>query len=280
MSREFIIYTDESDRGGKYFANFYGGALIRSAHLKEVNRLLAEAAASAGLGAEIKWQKVTGGYVDRYEKVMDAFFRFVAEDHIKVRVMFTHNRFVPTGLSQHHREHAYHLLYYQFIKHAFGLQFANPGGKPVRLRVYLDKLPDKNEKNAAFKNFLAALERSREFRRGNIVVPEDQIAEVRSHDHIVLQCLDVVLGAMQFRLNDKHLETAPAGGSPGSKTVAKTRLYRYVCAKIREIHPNFNVGITTETSGTPSNRWRHPYRHWRFVPREWRYDASKVKPKR
>ncbi len=28
--REFVIYTDESDKDGRYFSNFYGGALVRS----------------------------------------------------------------------------------------------------------------------------------------------------------------------------------------------------------------------------------------------------------
>ena len=30
------IWTDESDTTGKYYANFYGGILIRSEHLEEV----------------------------------------------------------------------------------------------------------------------------------------------------------------------------------------------------------------------------------------------------
>lgn len=279
MSREFIIYTDESDRDGKYFANFYGGALIRSADVDAVRAELETAAAAAGLTAEIKWQKVSSGYLDRYKSMMDAFLRLVAEDRIKVRIMFTQRRFVPVGLSQYHREHAYHLLYYQFIKHAFGLQFANQRKQPVRLRIYLDKLPDKQEKNAVFTAFLAGLENCREFRRARIHVPQDQIAEVDSHDHVVLQCLDVVLGAMQFRLNDKHREGLREGEKPGSRTAAKEELYRHICTWLRRLHPNFNAGITTSTSGCIRNRWKHSYRHWLFRSREWQYDVSKVKPK-
>ncbi len=279
MSREFIIYTDESDRDGKYFANFYGGALIRSADVDAVRAELGAAAAAVGLTAEIKWQKVSAGYLDRYKSMMDTFFQLVAEDRIKVRIMFTQRRFVPVGLSQYHREHAYHLLYYQFIKHAFGLQFSNPRKRPVRLRIYLDKLPDKQEKNVIFTAFLAGLENARELRRAQILVPQDQIAEVDSHDHVVLQCLDVVLGAMQFRLNDKHQEGYGKGEKRGSRTAAKEELYRHICTRLRRIHPNFNVGITTSTSGDNRNRWKHSYRHWLFRPREWQYDITKVKPR-
>ena len=42
--------------------------------------------------------------------------------------MFTQNQFVPTRLSPDQRRAEYHLLYYQFIKHAFGLRFAGIAG--------------------------------------------------------------------------------------------------------------------------------------------------------
>jgi hypothetical protein len=35
MSRELILYCDESDSSGRHFANFYGGALVESAHQQE-----------------------------------------------------------------------------------------------------------------------------------------------------------------------------------------------------------------------------------------------------
>ena len=34
--REFVIYTDESDKDGKFFSNFYGGVLVRSTDLNDV----------------------------------------------------------------------------------------------------------------------------------------------------------------------------------------------------------------------------------------------------
>ena len=78
MSREYVIYTDESSKTGRYFANFYGGALIRSEDLDYVREDLQAQAARLGLGAEIKWQKVSEGYLDRYMGMMDAFFDLIA----------------------------------------------------------------------------------------------------------------------------------------------------------------------------------------------------------
>lgn len=279
MSTEFILYTDESVKSGKYFANFYGGALVRSGDLELVQTTLKASALAAGLTAEIKWQKVSSGYLDRYVALMESFFDLIAADKVKLRIMFTQTRYVPTGLSKEQRENTYQLLYYQFLKHAFGLQFSNVTGNPVRLRIILDQLPDTNEKNARFKGYIAGLQRSSEFRAGKIEVPQDQISEVRSHDHIALQCLDVVLGAMQFRLNDHHLEKAAETNRRGARTIAKEKLYKHINARIRQIYPNFNIGISTGTDGAASARWSQPYRHWLFLPKGAEVDNSRAKRK-
>lgn len=278
MSREYVIYTDESSKSGRYYANFYGGALIRSDDLEYVREHLRAQAARLGLGAEIKWQKVSEGYLPRYQAMMDAYFDLVAADLVKVRIMFTQTRCIPE-LTPYHREHQYHLLYYQFLKFAFGLRHANPDGAPVRLRLYLDELPSSGQKNAIFKRHLVALEQSFHFRCGRILVPEDQIAEVNSHDHLPLQCLDVVLGAMQFRLNELHERTVDGGSARGKKTIAKEALYHHIRERIRQIHPAFEAGATTGRPGGNRDGWHHPYRHWLFVPRRARIDESLAMPK-
>jgi hypothetical protein len=278
MGLEYVIYADESEKSGRYFSNFYGGCLVRSVDHARVREALARAKADAGIGAEAKWGKVTARYLPRYEALMATFFDLVAADRVKVRVMFTQRTYVPTNLSWEQKENAYFLLYYQFIKHAFGLRYANPTGRQIRCRLYLDRLPDTREKVARFKSFLCGLSRSPEFRRARIVIPQDQIAEVRSHDHVVLQCLDIVLGAMQFRLNDKHKAKPRGARTRGRKTIAKEKLYKAIGRHIRRIYPNFNIGISTGIRGDPRNRWFHPYRHWLFIPADHAVDSSRAKP--
>jgi len=279
MSSELVIYTDESEKDGRYYANFYGGALIRSADLEHVEAQLREVANRVGLTAEIKWQKVSSGYLDRYITLMSEFFRMVADGRVKLRIMFTQKAFVPQGLTPEQRENEFFLLYYQFIKHAFGIPFCNDGNEPVRLRIYLDQLPDTRERAVRFKGFLVGLEHSREFREARVRVPSDQIAEIDSRDHIVLQCLDVVLGAMQFRLNDGHKIKPEGQLRRGNRTIAKEKLYKHINKQIRAIHPGFNIGISTGTDGDRSNQWNHAYRHWLFVPANAEMDRTKTKRK-
>jgi hypothetical protein len=160
------------------------------------------------------------------------------------------------------------MLYYQFLKHCFGLQWSDHGQNRVSVRLYLDRLPDAREKRELFKDFVMGLNRNRQFQEAGIFFKRDQVAEVESHEHDILQCLDVVLGAINFRLNDKHLIKPPDSHRRGKRTIAKEKLYKYLNSRIREIYPNFNIGITTGLRGNRANRWSHPYRHWCFEPRE------------
>jgi hypothetical protein len=273
--RELIIYADESEGRGRYYSNFFGGALVSSKHLQPAIGAIADAKRAGNLHGEIKWSKVTSNYLSKYQAVMDTFFEQVAENRIKVRIMFTANRHVPRKLTKANREHAYFLLYYQFLKHAFGLRYAPAGPQPVSCRLYLDALPDTKENVAKFKGYLAGLSASSALKR-HVRFRAEDIAEVNSRDHDILQCLDIILGAMQFRLNNKH-KCKPAGQRRrGRRTIAKEKLYRYINRAIRRIYPGFNVGIST--GGSPEDRWRYPYRHWLFVPAEYEYDHRFEKP--
>lgn len=268
MAREIIIYCDESDISGPHFGNFYGGLLVQSQHLAEVQQRIADRCAALHLNDEVKWQKISAHYADKYIALMDELFDLAEEGKVKLRVMFTQNYFSPVRLSPEQRENGFFLLYYQFVKHAFGLAHAGVEDERTRLRLYFDKLPDTHEKCAAFKGFLSGLNQSPGFRRGGISLPAQAIAEIDSKQHVLLQCADVVLGAMQFRLNDKHKAKPPGSRARGMRTRAKERVYKHILRRIRAIYPNFNIGISTSQRGNPANRWDDAYRHWLFVSKD------------
>jgi len=277
LSLEYIIYTDESDKRGKFFSNFYGGLLVRSSDLQPAIERLEQRKAELNLHREVKWQKVTGNYLAKYQSLMDALFDEIEADRIKARVMFTQNQFIPTGLTADQRRTEYYRLYYQFIKHAFGLRYSGDGSQTIRVRLNLDQLPQNREENVQFKAFLLGLNRNPNLREAGLRFAADQIAEVQSHDHVLMQCLDVVLGAMAFRLNDKHKEKPPGARQRGKRTIAKERLYKHIRERICRVYPNFNIGANTGKQGSWENLWRHPYRHWKFVPSEHRIDPTRTK---
>jgi len=279
LIKEITLYCDESEIKGQFFSNFYGGALIKSIHANEIQRVLKDKKIQLNLHGEVKWQKVTGNYLDKYIDLMGTFFNFIKEDKIKVRIMFSQNCNVAEGLEPYHIEHEYFILYYHFIKHAFGLQYANNSSNILNVRAYFDKLPDTKEKCELFKDHIHGLNRYIEFKKGKISIDREQITEVVSHKHDILQCLDIILGAVQFRLNDKHKEIPNGSRTRGKRTIAKEKLYKFINSKIREIYPSFNIGISTGLKGDIKNRWQHPYRHWLFVPKNASFRENSTKKK-
>lgn len=265
VRREFTIYCDESDISGKHFGNFYGGLLVDTGRQQEVEVRLKSVCARLRLNDEVKWQKISTAYADKYIALMDELFDIVAQGDIKLRIMFTQNYFAPRRLSAEQGEEGFFILYYQFIKHAFGLRYAGLAGQRTAIRLMFDELPDTLEKRARFKAYLAALDRSPEFRRSGIDIDARDIAEVDSKRHVLLQCVDVVLGAMQFRLNDKHKEKPEGSRRRGKRTIAKERVYRHVLTRIQQLYPRFNIGRPTSLRNDMTNLWKDPYRHWLFV---------------
>lgn len=278
QEKEYILFCDESERRGRFFSNFYGGVLVGATQYEPVTKRLNALKQELNFYGETKWEKVSERYQDKYASLMRGFFGELRNGTVKVRIMFTQNALVPTGLTPAHQEHEYFLLYYQFIKHAFGLRYCPAAPEhATRLRVYIDELPDNREKRARFKAYLHALQESVGFTRRGLVIREEDIAEVRSHDHVLLQCVDIVLGAMAFRLNDKHKEKLPGTRRRGKRTVAKEALFKVISGEIRAIYPRFNIGMTTGRRQGPESSWNDPYRHWLFRPNASEFDESQTK---
>jgi len=278
MVKEYILYCDESISKGFHYSDFYGGLLISSEHIDEVKTHLDSVKLDLCIFEEIKWTKTNVFTLDKYKQMMEAFFNLVADDIIKVRIMFRQSAYMTQNLTDSQRNNRYFLLYYQFIKHAFGFQYCNPSKEPIYLRPYFDELPDSPIKCEEFKNQIYALQSINLFQDANIHIRRDDIVEVNSKHHILLQCLDVVLGSMAFRLNDLHKYKEPNERRRGKRTIAKEKLYKHINKLIQQIHPKlFNIGINTGISEGMEYRWKHPYRHWRFVPKDFLLNPDRFK---
>ena len=275
VEREYILFCDESVKSGEYFSNFYGGLLVGASQYQATTDRLNTLKASLNLFREVKWNKVTSEYLTKYQTLVNGFFDEIEAGRLKVRIMFRQNAEKPVGLTPRQRELTYWLLYYQFVKHGFGFASMPPAPVDRHLRLYFDQFPDTGEQVAQFKGYIEALESSPPFRAARLRVRKEDIAEVASHDHVLLQCLDIVLGAVCFRLNDKHLAKPPGARRRGKTTRAKAALYKTIHARLWRMKPHFNIGITT--GGGPASRWSHPYAHWKFRPSQIDYDESRTK---
>ena len=256
--KEYIIFCDESDASGRYFSDFYGGLIVGSGDIDAVTRRLNDKKRTLNLHGEVKWSKVTERYLDKYQDLIAAFFEEIAACILRVRIMFRNNDHQP---HQHApQEERYFKLYYQFIKHAFGLRH-RPREARCQLRIHFDQLPHTKEGAAQFKGYVRALQNAPGIRAAGFRIRRDDITEYRSHDHVLAQCLDIVLGSVTFRLNKKYETDAP-----GKRTKAKEQLSETILAHIQRIRPGFDIAVSTGSKDNPPARWSAPYMHWSFVP--------------
>lgn len=189
--------------------------------------------------------------------------------------MFRQNAYIFKPLDKTKYQKQFQLLYYQFIKHSFGLDFCveNENDK-VYLKLYFDQLPDTLEKNNEFKEHILYLNN---FFDERIKIKKEDIVEINSKDHVIQQCMDIILGSINFKLNNLDKIKIEGTNKRGKTTIAKEKLYKVILKHIREIYPNFNIGISTGLRGNIRNRWLDPYRHWLFITRNSELDRNLTK---
>ena len=218
-----------------------------------------------GIKDEIKWQKVNEYHYEKYLRLVDVLFDLAKEDKLKIRIFFRHNHYRPSGLTSEERKADYPMLYYQFIKYAFGLPFAGIGELDA-LTLYLDEIPLRQSERDDFISHIRGLAKDPVLKKMGLKIAEDGIVEVDSKQHLPLQFMDVILGAISFKLNEKDKLKSEGENKIGKRTLVKLMLYKHINARIREIYPNFNIGVTTPIR-LRSDSWTQVYRHWSFIPK-------------
>ncbi|MFW6065931.1 MAG: hypothetical protein ACOC9S_03845 [Planctomycetota bacterium] len=276
----YVLYCDEAfnSQSALRYHHYYGGALIEEHLQQDVEKRLDEAARSAGLAGEIKWQKVDQRSEDPYMAFAQAFFDELAAGYFKLRVMFLDKYLRPADVIRKSRRDEYFTLYYTFITRAFGLADAPLDQSDVIvLRLFLDQLPDSGPARTRFRDFLQRIDETRKFAQRQIVIPFDGISEINSKAHRLSQGVDLVIGALGFRMNGCHKITRE-DGKRGKRTKAKDRVSKAIQQRLRQFGVK-NIGITTGTYGRPLAIWRDPVRLWKLRPREFALDRRWVKKK-
>lgn len=277
MHTRYIIFCDESDDKGNFYGNFFGGALIEASKQQAIEEEIQVLKDDLNINSgEMKWQKITGNYAEKYITFVNGIFDIIARGDMKIRIMFTQNRYIPV-LEDYMIGKDYFMLYYQFIKHAFGLQFAVPEGRTASAQILLDDVPHHEDKFRQFKQYLSSLSAFPKWSRVGMSIAYEDITDVDSKKHNILQALDVILGGIQSRMNEKHTKPQPPNKRRGKRALAKDKVYKVIRTRIQEIYPNFNIGVSTATTDGLHMRFQHPYRHWLFIPSNASVDQTLTK---
>lgn len=268
-----------SDSASPFHRPDDAGFLVRNTDIDKIRETLDAKKQEFNIKGEIKWIKVTENYLDKYKQMMDLFFSFIKENRLKVRIMFRETSQIPSNLRPEQVHNRYSLLYYQFVKHAFGLIYHDgPKGVPVYLRLYFDEIPYPLDQRDTFKAHIYSPQRHSRFRKAKLKICIDDVVEVNSDKHSILQCMDIVLGSISFMLNKKN-EVIPEGATErGQRTVAKEELLRHILQLILESDgiDFFDISKTTPIA-VPKDFWTMPYRHWKFTTPEYRTEGEDIK---
>ncbi len=269
-----FIWLDESDRHGEFYSNFYGGILVSSKHHREVMERMRSIVIEVGINDEIKWQKVNEYHYEKYLRVVDELFDLAKEGKLKIRIFFRHNQFTASRLTPEEKKADYQMLYYQFIKFAFGLPYADE--ELDSMTLFIDEIPLRQSERDEFLSHIRGMANDPVLKSKGLTIADDGIVEVNSKQHLPLQFMDVILGAICFKLNEKDKLKTEGENKIGKRTLVKLKLYKHINARIREIYPNFNIGVTTPIR-LPSDSWTQVYRHWSFIPKYHTRDTSRTK---
>lgn len=262
---KYYIYCDESDKKGINYSDFFGGALVKQSHVLAIEKEIADFKAKHSYKGELKWNKIKIHHKKIYTEFVELIFQIIKKYDIKVRIFFRQNINLPSyDLTENHKKKTYFYLYNQFLKHHFGLQIINK--EITRIQIYADDIPDKKgDSIEEFKRWVC-----KAFNDQGIVLKDEDISEVESSKHGILQIVDVLLGAIQFKLNDKDKFRIKPREIP-TKTKLKTEVYQLINKEIRKLEPqdrykNFNIGVNTARLNE-RDVLDLPWRHWNFKPK-------------
>lgn len=265
---KYIIVCDESTKKGNKFSYFYGGVIVNEQKYNSISEKLEMYKNHLGLNHELKRINIDSLNANRYIEMLDFFFTFVKSGDIKVRVMFSDNNNLDS-IPKTENE-TFMKFYYLFIRHSFALPYAN---EDIDLRIIFDALPEKPENREKFKNYLISnLTHIPNIDiKNKIYIKRDHIEEVDSKKHIILQCADVIVGLIDFCLNDEHNEV----NQKSKRWYAKRKVLEVILSYINELHPNFQLCISTKPI-RGYNAWIDKYKH--FVYKKTRTKKAPASP--
>lgn len=252
--KKYIIVCDESTKKGSNYSYFYGGCIVAEDKYSDISEKLNLYKDHIGLNHELKRINIDATNANRYIAMLDFFFTFVKSGDIRVRVMFSPNQNLANIPAN--TDDTFCTFYYLFIRHAFALPYAR---EDVDLRLIFDALPEKPIKRERFKTYLVSnlTHIPNDDVSNDVIIDRTRIEEVDSNKHIILQCADVIVGLIDFCLNDVHNSQQ----TKSKRWYAKNKVLGVLLSYIEDLHPNFEICVTTPPL-RGINAWTDKYKHF------------------
>lgn len=191
------VYADESCKDNHKYL-ILGGMCVKYEYLNEITSKLQKVRLKHSTFGEVKWGKVSKNKYEFYEEYVNVFFDLCSKDlvhfhFLSVDTSTFNNRIYNEGCS----ELGFDKLIYQLLLHKFGAKY----GRDNKIQVYLDERTTKNNPNCMTEILNAGLKKKLQISSN----PFTRITFQNSKTSEILQVNDLVIGAIGFRKNKRHL---------------------------------------------------------------------------
>ena len=281
MSGNYEIYADEAWTHNnpplrRYWC-FVGGVAGSQSDLDRLDKRLQAVKLKCGHTSEIKWAKLDPHNHEFYKEFLDEFFNYLKSHKIQYRQVFLDRSFVHYDSYKTNPSEMYNLdvqfkVYYQFIKHHFGLKFL-PKEKIKRVVIHFDNHSSKKHKTK-LESFVNDLPRLLER-------PDLQFSLFfsDSRDNLRIQACDLLMGAAGSNGNQMELIRQPQ--KKGETIIQKLRktLAKKIYDDLRSVSCEergskaFNWFESTGQD-EPESALTHKIRIWKFKPKKFLKDKG------
>jgi len=273
-------WTHNSAPLNRYWC-FYGGAFGLESDIDRLETALRLVRTVRGFAGEVKWANLSAENVSYYNDLLDIFFDHLVNHDLHYRQFFISREHVAVpdheGAAADTLLDVQFKLYYQFLKHSFGLQHlpAATAAEPHQVLLRLDEHSSSKHKTR-LKNFVEGL-------HGHLTPTRDdlsiRVTYVQSQSLMRLQLCDLLMGAAGSYGNRKH--EFRALGQRGMKPMQRLRfeLATRIYKDLRGISCSergtgaFNWFESTGRS-SPSANLTDKVRIWKFLPTRYQLDKG------
>ncbi len=232
-----------------------------------------------GISGEIKWKSLSEANYECYIEFVDTLFESILSGEVKFRQMFLDRTFVW----QPKRDQAeitdiesQFKLYYQFLKHAFGLKYLPraAGVDQIELLVRLDNHSSQPNKEKLV-DFCATLPRILE--RHDVRV---SVSFLNSKKAPRIQVWDLLIGAAGSHGNRMHLKRSDGQRGMTKKQKLRDNFCKHVYQSLKNIDAQtrgskaFNWFETTGLGTNFANFYEPNLRIRKFIPKQHLVDAG------
>lgn len=231
------VYADESCKDNHRYL-ILGGICAELANMDEITRKLKAVRTKHNTYGEVKWGKVSNGKYQFYVDYINVFFDLCAVD-----ILHFHFLSVDTSTFNHkvhnggNSELGFDKLIYQLLLRKFGARY----GKNHKIQVYLDERTTNSNPNSMTEILNAGLNKKLKIDSS----PFTRVTFQDSKTSELLQVNDLLIGAIGFRNNKRHLNQESAAH--------KTRFSELILRKAIQLEYPIKMGSPNAVKFTSWN---------------------------